>query len=110
MSTETNVNRVSTGFNVEAEIAKLDPPAVPEAETTPALLKQDPATMANAFEALDIEQEDPEDTLGNTISGITPADTFNSLIVSRVEFEKFRTQVIMAFKHSGLDTRKYFGA
>ena len=58
----------------------------------------------------------PEDNFGNTATdpdlastSITPtASLLNTMIVRPQEFERFKAQVIMAFKHQGIDTRKFF--
>jgi hypothetical protein len=134
MSTESYVNRVNQGPHFEAlkpveeTGAAVDQIATPSEDPEPKLDKVGPAPVFESptdpyglLVSTSIEHredgtntaiheygspaDDPNDNIGNV--NIVKA-TLDSLIVSRTEFERFKTQVIVALKHMGVDTRKYF--
>jgi len=119
MSTEHFVNRINQGpfFDqlkpveesepiAEPKLDKLGPAPVFEAGApTQAdwVEKWQKTSVSSDVPPADVIVEEPNDNIGN---GGLPSLT--SLIVSRTEFERFKTQVIVALKHMGVDTRKYF--
>lgn|SRR5579859_3383619 len=106
---ETIVNRVHVTPHLAAEIAKLhldgavlNPvPQTAEAQHAEQVgsIKEikDIEQFASLTEQLNVPllQEAIDSGLGNSI-------------IARGEFEKFKKEVIAAFKHLGLDTRKHF--
>ena len=113
MSEQIIVNRVSQNF-VQDELKKLGPSEsqlnVWDTSEGEKLLDQivEQATVELASVPVPVttpDAEDPADSIGNT-SDATSA--LASLIVSKTEFDKFRAQVIMALKHNGIDTRRFF--
>jgi hypothetical protein len=121
MSTEQIVNRVDQGQFYEIEAPKPEP-IVKEQEIADTLssISAVPSNVDMSTLALDehyVNQAEPEE-LPNVTTGLDVSDTqqgsldelVKSFIKSRSEssFAEFRTQVISAFKHLGLDTKKFF--
>lgn len=115
MSTESIVNRVSQNF-VQDELAKLGPSEkqlnvwdTPEGEKVLGQIVEQAAVDLGYAAATALvttpDTEDPSDSIGNTTDATS---ALASLIVSKTEFDKFRAQVIMALKHNGIDTRRFF--
>lgn len=113
MSTESYANRVSQ-LSIQEELNSLAPTVdeqpvtdLSTGETVPKPEWVD--KWANTVSpSSDLPAPEPEEPNGNTSAGFDPTNALTSLIVSRVEFEKFRAQVVMALKHQGIDVRKYF--
>lgn len=113
MSTQNYVNRVNQSF-IQDELNKIGPEAKSVRDTSEGekisdlIVEQAAADLAYAAATATVATpdsvEDPSDSIGNTAD----STLLNSLIVSRVEFDKFKAQVIMALRHSGVDTRKFF--
>jgi hypothetical protein len=65
-----------------------------------------------AFAGPGPEEELPDDNIGNVASASTPDPStilLASLLKDSLAEVEFKRQVIAAFKHLGLDTRKHFG-
>lgn len=120
MSTEQIVNRTAFGEHYERDKAELEgvltaegsraqligrielepeiyPPPQPTFSMPPQSLEEEDAKAAATANELS-----PEEQI-RTLAG-----TIGSLIQSS-ELESFKKQVVAAFKHLGLDTRKFFG-
>jgi hypothetical protein len=134
MSTEHIVNRVESQFNIEAEKAKLSPEEtaeIPEKVGEPdlavdllqygtpnsnskkgfdtdKLLEQNPETLNSAWK--DLTSTGSSDIYKHS-QGLEPTDTLNQLraLVGGDDLKVFRSQVIKALKHIGVDTKRFFG-
>ena len=126
MSEEKIVNRITPVASVDGQTVKLQElhkyvdgeedfqqgQVVPEPEPTPAAVidtvlekaKDDlmPAT------APDVPAQEHGPTLEELINKFESSFTTVPVGVSEAKFNEFRDQVIAAFKHIGLDTRKHF--
>jgi len=121
MSTEHIVNRVNQGPHVEAEGNKLIKDTVIE-EVVPfdplyGIQPKDPQTAeqqrAGQTGTVKVEEDDIIDPLvlehlSQFLKNQTLLDALKNQGLKPDKFEIFRLQVIMAFKHLGLDTRKFF--
>jgi hypothetical protein len=136
MSTEHNVNRVQSNFNIEAEKAKLDNEAPtmdqlpvydvltgetksPVVEPEDKLLEQDPEAFKKAWTEMNVSSVRIDEILDSPIiqeqlaqQGLQPNEEvlaqFRQL-VGGDDLKVFRAQVIRALKHLGVDTKKFFG-
>lgn len=128
MSTEHIVNRITSPFQ-EIEAAKLGPSAAEELESifkkpigvTVIEHREDSDTVQHILpsaEDLDTVVAESEDNIGNVItepviqdwSGgpghVSTAEVVALVLKKQLEFE---AKVTAAFKHLGLDTRRFFG-
>ncbi len=109
--TETIVNRVQITPHLAAEIAKLSPAENAE-------LEKHEEVQVEFGNPDDATVSDNPDLVTSEVDSKTEAGYYDILakqlsesgyhIVTKTEFEKFKKEVIAAFKHLGLDTRKHF--
>ena len=110
---ETIVNRVHVTPHLAAEIAKLHAVG---AVANPVLQTAD-AQRAGQVGTIELEEKKevypPLPSIKEMVKDIPELKEaidsgLGNSIIARGEFEKFKKEVIAAFKHLGLDTRKHF--
>lgn len=106
MSETRIVNRVSQSFGQQLEESRLSQFETDGGSTPPTSEAEIDAVASELANSLPVVQELTE-------SGVEldQEELFRLLAGHpvQVQLEKFKKQVIAAFRHSGLDTRKFFG-